>query len=156
MKKFILLFSIFLSLSLLSKSQIISGDIGFASNATPQFSFAPVMNVQYHLKNGDYVGMGILYDWARQRETYVVRYGTDLNKRWYLNSGVGFVNDYSGPNKPDGSHNTFRTYIVGVDYVFPKVYPEHPVNFYVGFDFTDEKIYLKGGVKFGHEKRKKK
>lgn len=137
-----------------AKAQIISGDIGFAANATPTFFFSPVINAQHHLKNGDYIGMGILTDWARDRETYVARYGTDINKRWYFNSGIGFVNDWS-VKYPDGSHRTFRTYIVGVDYVFKRITPNNPGNFYVGFDFTDEKLYAKAGIRFGHEKRRK-
>lgn len=153
MKKTFILISL-LTATLLGKAQAISGDLGFAANATPTFFFSPVLNVQHNLKNGDYIGMGLLTDWARDRTTYVARYGTNLNKRWYFNSGIGFVNDY-GIKYPNGTHRTFKTYIVGVDYVFKKISPSNPGNFYTGFDFTDEKIYLKAGVRFGHEKRAK-
>lgn len=147
MKKFLIL----LLLPVFAKSQIISGDVGMATNFTPRFSFAPNLYVQHHLKK-DYIGMGVIFDPARQRETYVARYGTYLNKRFYFNSGIGFVNDYS--KVQDNANRTFRTYLIGVDYIWKKKTPDQLFNFYSGFDFTDEIVYLKFGVKFGHEKRK--
>lgn len=152
MKKTLLFLSLMFTI-FETRSQVLSLDLGMTANATPTFFFSPNVNLQHNLKNGDYVGMGILFDWARNRETYVARYGTDINKRWFFNSGIGFVNDY-GNKLPDGSHRTFRTYIVGVDYVFKPITPDNPGNFYTGFDFTDEKIYLKAGIKFGHKRKK--
>lgn len=153
MKKVLLFLSLMFTI-FVTNAQIISGDVGFAANATPSFRFGPVINMQYHLKGGNYVGMGTIFDGARQRETYVARFGTNLNKRWYFNSGVGFVNDWTNANQNGGTHKTYRTYVVGVDYVFKKTSPDYPANFYTGFDFTDEIIYVKLGIKFGHEKRK--
>lgn len=153
MKKVLLITAIVFTI-FSTKGQVISGDVGLVANATPQFGFSPVLNAQYHLKNKDYVGLGVLYDWVRSRETYIVRYGTDWNQRWYFNSGIGFVNDWS-VTIPGGYNRTFRTYVIGVDYIFKKIREDNPSNFYAGFDFTDEKLYLKAGIKFGHEKRKK-
>lgn len=143
---------IILLISVNLNAQIISADVGMAANATPQFSFGPVLYTQYHLKGGNYVGLGYLTDNARQKETYITRFGTNLNRRWYFNSGIGFVNDWSVVHS-NGTHRTYRTYIIGVDYIFKKVEPSSPFNFFTGFDFTDEIMYLKAGFKFGHEKR---
>lgn len=152
MKKLIVSLALVIS-TVIGYSQVISGDVGMAANATPEFSFGPVLNVQYHLKGGNYVGLGYLPDIRREKETYIARFGTNLNRRWYFNSGVGFVNDWSVV-RPNGTHKTYRTYVVGVDYVFKKIEPNSPFNFFTGFDFTDEILYLKAGIKFGHEKRK--
>ena len=152
MRKVILSLLLVIS-SVIGYSQIISADVGMVANATPEFSFAPVVYAQYHLKRGNYVGLGYLSDFARQRETYVTRFGTNLNHNWYLNSGIGFVNDWSVTNS-NGFNKTFRTYIIGADYVFPNRNLKSPANFYAGFDFTDEILYIKFGLKFGHEKRK--
>ena len=94
MKKFILIALTFLFFNNVF-SQIVSVETGMAANATPQFCFGPIVNAQYHLKGGNYVGLGVLLDNSRQRETYITRFGTNLNRRWYFNSGVGFVNDWS-------------------------------------------------------------
>lgn len=157
---------VLLLISFGANAQIISGEVGAVANATPTFFFSPDLNVQYHLKNKDYIGMGILYDWARNRETYVARYGTYLNKRWYFNSGIGFVNDWDNvetitvkqkcftTTETRTYRKTFRTYYIGADYVFKRL-PGSPLNFYTGFVFTDELLYLRAGIKFGHEKRKK-
>lgn len=164
-----LLFLILL-ISFGANAQIISADVGAVANATPRFFFSPDVYAQYHMKNKDYIGMGILFDWARNRETYVARYGTNLNKRWFFNSGIGFVNQWNVKNTvvktvcgnktpPKSStylgRTTYRTYYIGADYVFKKTSEDAPFNFYGGFVFTDELLYLKAGVKFGHEKRKK-
>lgn len=151
MKKIIILIAVLLSAKL-SKAQIVSLEAAAASNYSPTFAFAPFIGAQYHLKGGDYVGLASLYDWSRQRETYIARYGTDINKRFYLNAGVGFVNDWKTP-QANGLHKTYRTYVIGADYVFRKASPNHVNNFYVGFDFTDEIVYLKAGIKLFHEKR---
>lgn len=153
MKKIALILFCCISLSLSSKSQIVSVDAGMVSNFSPEFTFGPNLAAQYYLKNGDYCGIETLYDLSRSRESYIVRYGTDINKRFYLNTGVAFVNDWSHP-QPNGRHKTYRTYSVGADYIFPKISPNNPHNFYIGCNFTDEFLYLKVGVRFFHEKTK--
>lgn len=127
-------------------AQKLSLDLGAGLNATPKTSLSPIVYGQVHLKGNDYIGIGMIDDWSRDRTTFVARYGTYLGNRWYLNSGLGLVKT---PNKEQFEKTT---YVIGADYVFKKTAPSHPLNFYAGFDFTDEKVYLKGGIKFGHRK----
>jgi hypothetical protein len=145
MKKYLLGFLLLTGFTV--KSQHLFVKTGFNANFTPTTSPGGEITAGYRTKNGDAVAYTVFEN--NWRAYYCPHYSTALNDRTSFTAGMAFINDYTPGQERVLSQSAF----LGVQYDFKKVRPDDIFNFYGGFFYTNNRIFLRMGFALNYDRK---